>query len=88
MSAHKVRVVVQAARQRIEDALAIDSEGLLIIYGAAHAYEQLGERDKALHWTEIALDRGYPTGEIERDPFMQALKKDEKFQALLANRGE
>ena len=37
---------------------------------------------------EQALDKGYPVGEITRDPFMQELKEDERFQRLLKDRGE
>jgi Tfp pilus assembly protein PilF len=77
-----------AARERLKQAVAIDSDDLFVIYGAAHAYEQLGERDKALQWMEKALDMGYPVGEITRDPFMQKLNEDERFLRLLENRDE
>jgi serine/threonine protein kinase/tetratricopeptide (TPR) repeat protein len=78
----------QAARARLEEALAIDSDDLFVEYAAAHTYEQLGERDKALEWIGKALAKGYPVGEITRDPFMQKLKEDERFEQLLADRGQ
>ncbi len=73
-----------AARSRLEEAIAIAPDDLTIIYYASHTYEQLGDRDKAMDWMAKALDKGYPVGEVEQDPFMQSLKTDERFIRLAA----
>jgi len=78
----------EEATNCLEEALALDSDDLFVIYGAAHAYEQLGERDKAVQLVEKAVERGYPLGEIARDPFMQKLKEDERFQQLFNDQQE
>ena len=56
--------------------------------GHAWCLDQAGEREKALKWIETSIGRGYPVGEITRDPFMQKLKEDERFAQFLEGRDE
>jgi tetratricopeptide (TPR) repeat protein len=72
-----------AARTHIQQALAIAPSDLYIDYWAAHTYEQLGERDKALDWMGKAIDAGYAVAEIERDPFMEEIRKDSRYRQLV-----
>jgi tetratricopeptide (TPR) repeat protein len=67
----------------LEQALTIAPNDWWVLYNHGHAYEQLGEREKALDWIDKALKAGYPRKEIERDPWLADLRADERFQQLL-----
>jgi hypothetical protein len=45
----------------------------------AGAYEQLGDRDRALQWVQKALAAGYPREALERSPTFAALRQDPRF---------
>ena len=72
-----------AARVRMQEALNADPNDVYVVYWAAHTYECLGQRDEALKWMAKALDMGYPTAEVVRDPFMKSLIEDVRFKELL-----
>lgn len=67
----------------IEQALEMAQENVQVMYRAATVYEQLGNRDKALHWIGKALENGYSLAEIEHQPDLEQLYKDERFQKLI-----
>ncbi len=48
----------------------------------AHLYEQLGERETAIHWIRESLDQGYRLHTIESLEGMQDLLKDPRMTAL------
>ena len=51
--------------------------GLLSALGTT--YEELGDREKALHWLEQAVKAGYPLKRIERSPWLRDLRSDERY---------
>ena len=53
------------------------------IFAFADIYEQLGEREQALKWIEIALDKGYTLAKINQNPGLKNLQTDVRFQKLL-----
>ena len=71
------------ASSLVEQALEIAPDISRVTYFAGHTYEQVGERDKALEWIGKALETGYPKSDVERDPWLGELRKDERFQELM-----
>ncbi len=53
------------------------------MYRAASVYERLGDRKRALHWIDKALENGYSLSEIEHQPDLRQLVQDEHFQNLV-----
>ncbi|NIO29136.1 MAG: tetratricopeptide repeat protein [Candidatus Latescibacteria bacterium] len=74
------------AMELAEQALAMSPDDMNVMYFTGHTYEQLGEREKALEWIEKALEAGYPQKEIEGDPWLRELRKEERYQQLLQSR--
>jgi tetratricopeptide (TPR) repeat protein len=68
----------------ISEMLSLFPEDVHVIFEAGHTYEQLGMRERALEWIGKALKKGYPRAEIERSPFLQRLRTDRRYQALLS----
>ncbi len=68
----------------LAEALEIAPENPRIAYFAGHTYEEVGDRDKAIEWIGKALEGDYPVSDIERDPWLDELRSDERFQELLA----
>ncbi len=54
-----------------------------ILFTVANACEQMGERARALQWLEKAVAGGYDRASIERSPWLEALRKDERFVQLM-----
>ena len=67
----------------IDRALEIAPDDPQVMYFAGHTYEQIGEREKALEWIGRALESGYSRSQVERDPWLRELQKDERFAKLL-----
>ncbi len=61
---------------------------LEIILRIAESYERLGDRDQALHWIEILLNKGYTLARITDNDVLKDLRSDERFQALLEKHGQ
>jgi hypothetical protein len=36
----------------------------------------------ALHWLEVAIKAGYPVQRLERSPWLQDLRRDERYTRL------
>ena len=53
-----------------------------VLFTLAGAYEQLGQRAKALTWLEKALSAGYSPDRVERSPGLAGLRKDERYVRL------
>jgi len=68
-------------------ALALAPDDLEVMVSAGDTYEQLGERERALHWIRKALEHGYPPKGIERMPGLEQLRADARFQHLLKRSG-
>lgn len=71
------------ARTMIDQALAIAADNMTVMYEAGHAYEQVGERDKALAFVGKAVAAGYSVSVIRDDPFMRELTADDRFAAIV-----
>ena len=53
-----------------------------IQFRVAVVYEQIGDRDKALFWMKKALESGYSLADIENQPDLKAMMKDQRFQKI------
>jgi Flp pilus assembly protein TadD len=72
------------AREWIRRARAIDPEDQLVLYNVACDYALLGELEEAMTCLEQALLHGFGHKEwLERDSYLDALRPDPRFQALL-----
>ncbi len=51
----------------------------------AGAYALIGERERALHWVDRAIDMGTTNASFlgEHEPFLRSLRGDPGFEALL-----
>ena len=58
----------------------IDQDALGLI---ASAYEQLGERDLALQYLQLALENGHPRIPIEQSPWYEDLRADLRYQQVI-----
>jgi serine/threonine-protein kinase len=61
-----------------------DPEAADYFYAATAVYELAGQRDRALAALDRAMALGYSPVEIEADPELIALRRDRRFQELLA----
>jgi serine/threonine protein kinase/tetratricopeptide (TPR) repeat protein len=59
-----------------------------IIFQIGEVYEQLGERDLALEYIELALKNGFSLAYIENNPELQGLKNDIRFKKMLQQIGK
>jgi len=73
----------EKARENIETALELAPDNTLVMFIAGTAYEQMGNREKALHWIEKAIENGHSKSEIMNQPDLQDLISDERFQRLI-----
>lgn len=65
-----------------EKAISISPDVTEIQFRVAVVYEQIGDRDKALFWMKKALESGYSLGDIENQPDLKAMMKDQRFQKI------
>jgi serine/threonine-protein kinase len=68
----------------IQKALALAPKDSDVLYNAAETYEYLGFREQALEWLGKLLDLGYPVKDIERSTLLAGLRKDSRYQAMVA----
>ena len=66
----------------IEAALARAPEDPSILASAGEAYENLGERSRALELVKKALARGWTVAQLENDPGQQKLLLDARFREI------
>jgi serine/threonine-protein kinase len=72
----------RAARGLLDEALALEGKDATIARLAAGAYEQIGDRAAALRWLGVAVRGGYPRDQIEKDPWLEALRADPRYGKL------
>jgi serine/threonine-protein kinase len=48
----------------------------------AGVFEQLGDREAALHWLGAALQSGYPRADLDSDPTFEKLRTDPRWKKL------
>jgi tetratricopeptide (TPR) repeat protein len=71
------------ATRLIADALAEDPADGNVYYSAALVYAQAGDNEKAVAAVEQAILKGFPDFLVIRDPQLEPLKDNEKFQRLI-----
>jgi tetratricopeptide (TPR) repeat protein len=75
-----------ASRRVAEEAAAIANADVTAARTLADTYEQLGEREDALRWLGVALRGGYTREDFERDPWLERLRTDQRYEALVGDR--
>jgi tetratricopeptide (TPR) repeat protein len=75
------------SRERIGQALKLAPKNSEVLFRCGHAYERLGEREKALTYIGKAIEHGYSVDEIQQDDDLKALRRDPRFELLLPNKG-
>lgn len=65
-----------AALSRLDQALTNSHAGRDVFENAAIAFSLLGDPEKALQWTQRALDAGYAWKQLEQDPELDAVLKN------------
>ncbi|TVP99421.1 MAG: hypothetical protein EA359_17080 [Balneolaceae bacterium] len=72
----------------IREALEVSPDDAIIHYLAGTAFETLGNRDDALIHISKAIQGGYPESEIKKQPELQNLIDDPRFQIIQTNSGQ
>jgi tetratricopeptide (TPR) repeat protein len=72
----------QHARELLKQALALAPDAPDDMFQASVVYEQLRDRELALHWIGKAVKGGYSRDLIARDPALAQLRLDPRFPAL------
>jgi tetratricopeptide (TPR) repeat protein len=67
------------ARALLKRGLALAPNDVEVQEAAAATYEEIGDRDAALHWIRRALAAGYPRSRVDDDPGLEALRADPRF---------
>ena len=64
----------------IEDALGLAPDNAEVMFQVGAAYEQIGDRDRALKWIGQAVRNGYSLAEIEHEPELRLLLQDKRVE--------
>ena len=78
----------EKAVEYAERALKIAPDNPEVVYRAAQVYEQIGERAKALVLLGKALDLNYSRKLVEHERLFQDLRKDPRYELLVAGSAE
>jgi serine/threonine-protein kinase len=84
--AHYARRNQRAANAALDELIANDRD--VMAYQIAEVYSSRGETDKAFEWLQLSLDN-HDTGLLSLliDPLMRDLKRDARYNTLLARVG-
>ena len=74
---------MQGAHEYLKRALDLNPESAVQFYYIVSAYELVDDRENALRVLEQALEYGYAVSSIENDPWLDELKKDDRYNALI-----
>jgi serine/threonine-protein kinase len=76
----------QEAEARAHAARALDlaPREATVLYTVGHAYEQVGQRERALDLLGQAVAAGQPLSDLQQEPGLQALREDPRFQRIQA----
>jgi Flp pilus assembly protein TadD len=72
------------ARRLAGEAVALSPDNHDVAAVVAGVYEELGDREAALHWLGVALRAGHSAGLIEGDPTFEKLRGDPRWAKLIA----
>lgn len=70
------------AREMLEECLRLEPRDLETWFQAAHTFEKIGDRERALFCLSEALSRGYPIAKVERAGALEALRADTRYTEL------
>ena len=76
-----------SARRLADEASSLATADATAAAILADAYEQLGDRAAALKWLGVALRGGYTPDDLERDPWLEKLREDRRYRALIDGQG-
>ena len=65
---------------RVQTVLALAPNDPGVFSDLATTFEDLGDRPQAIHYAELAIQKGYPPGQLTNDPDMQSLIHDPNFR--------
>jgi len=65
---------------RVQTALALAPDDSVVLQNVGEAYEDLGDRQHALHYIELALQKGYGLAGLKSNRSLQSLLSDPKFK--------
>ena len=71
------------AREAIAAVERLEARDARTLFTVASALEQLGDRDEALRWMSKAVAAGYDRADIDRSPWLEALREDKRFVEIL-----
>jgi len=71
---------IKLAMQRLETAVTLSPDSGEILAAVVEAYEQTGQRDKAVEFAQKAFELGYPREQFQRNPEVANLLKDPRMQ--------
>lgn len=74
----------ERAVELVRAAMAGDPDNFEVTWHAAHVFGTLGLWDQALKMLERAITQGYPTTMIAQESWLDPIRDDPRFQALLA----
>jgi hypothetical protein len=66
----------------LRQGLALAPDDVSNIFQASAIYEQLGDRNLALHWLAKAIKGGFSRDLIEKEPTLARLRLDPRFPDL------
>jgi len=72
------------ARAYLKQALTTDSKSLEVAYSAAVVYLLTGDTDHSLQWLEELACGGYSVARLGRDPELQPLRLNSRYDAIIA----
>ena len=72
----------EEADENVQKALDLAPENTWVMFLAGTTFEQLGDREEALHWIGKAIEHGHSQSEIMNQPELQDLISDERFQQV------
>jgi len=75
----------EAGLELLERVIQGEIHDVQLMGAIAESFEDLGERDRALHWLERALKDGQSIEWVEQAPSLADLRTDPRYQQLISN---
>jgi len=76
-----------AARRLAGEAAKLAEKDPIAAFVLGDTWEQLGDREAALRWLGVALRGGYTRDDLERDPWLERLRADPRYERLVGDAG-
>jgi tetratricopeptide (TPR) repeat protein len=65
---------------RVQTSLALSPDDSDVLETVGEAYEMLGDRDRALHYIQESLQKGYSLESLRSTPALKSLLSDPNFR--------